>query len=165
MRHRKPARTKDGWMTMLPYSAANWNAFFEAVGRPALTEELGINDPVRRAQNIDVVYEKMREIALTRTTAEWEELLLRIDVPHTSFTRMAEVTEQPHLKAVGMFPVVDHPTQGALRLARPSTKFSDTPANIRRPVPLLGEHTAEVLKEVGFSDAELETLRADKAAR
>ena len=81
MRHRKPAKTKDGWMTMLPYSAANWNAFFQAVGRPELTDELGIDDPVKRGQNIDVIYEKMREIAIGRTTAEWEELLLRIDVP------------------------------------------------------------------------------------
>jgi crotonobetainyl-CoA:carnitine CoA-transferase CaiB-like acyl-CoA transferase len=164
MRHRKPAKTKDGWMTMLPYSAANWDAFFQAVGRPELTEELGINDPVRRAQNIDVVYEKMREIALTRTTAEWEELLLAIDVPHTSFTRMTEVTEQPHLKAVGMFPVLDHPTQGAVRVARPPTKFASTPADIRRPVPLLGEHTSEVLREVGFSDAAIEGLVVAKAA-
>jgi formyl-CoA transferase len=165
MRHRKPAKTKDGWMIMLPYSAANWTAFFEAVGRPELTEELKINDPVARAQNIDIVYAKMRELALTRTNAEWEELLLRIDVPHTSFTRMAEVKEQPHLKAVEMFPVVEHPTEGALRLARPPTRFMSTPANIRRDVPHLGEHTAEVLREVGFSDAEIEGLVAGKAAR
>ena len=165
MRHRKPAKTKDGWMIMLPYSAANWTAFFEAVGRPELTEELKIHDPVARAQNIDIVYAKMRELALTRTNAEWEELLLRIDVPHTSFTRMAEVKEQPHLKAVEMFPVVEHPTEGALRLARPPTRFMSTPANIRRDVPHLGEHTAEVLREVGFSDAEIEGLVAGKAAR
>ena len=164
MRHRKPAKTKDGWMIMLPYSAANWNAFFEAVSRPELTEALEINDPVKRAQNIDIVYAKMREIALTRTNAEWEALLLRIDVPHTVFTRMAAVTEQPHLKAVEMFPVVEHPTQGALRLARPPTRFMSTPANIRRDVPLLGEHTAEVLREVGFSDAEIEGMVAGKAA-
>ena len=124
MRERKPARTKDGWLTMLPYSAANWCAFFQAVGRPELIEELSINDPVARAQNIDVVYEAMRGIARTRTTAEWEELLLRIDVPHTSFTRMAEVAEQPHMKAVGMFPVIDHPSEGAIRVARPPTRFS-----------------------------------------
>jgi len=165
MRHRKPAKTKDGWMIMLPYSAANWTAFFDAVGRPELTEELKINDPVARAQNIDIVYAKMREIALTRTNAEWEELLLRIDVPHTSFTRMAEVKGQPHLKAVEMFPMVEHPSEGTLRLARPPTRFMSTPANIRRDVPHLGEHTAEVLREVGFSDAEIEGLVAEKAAR
>lgn len=165
MRERKPARTKDGWLTMLPYSAANWCAFFQAVGRPELIEELSINDPVARAQNIDVVYEAMRGIARTRTTAEWEELLLRIDVPHTSFTRMAEVAEQPHMKAVGMFPVIDHPSEGAIRVARPPTRFSNTPANIRRHVPLLGEHTAEVLREVGFSVAEIEEMAGCKAVK
>ena len=165
MRERKPAKTKDGWLTMLPYSAANWCAFFEAVGHPELIEAFGVNDPVLRARNVGIIYEKMREISQTRTSAEWEELLLRIDVPHTSFTRMVDVTEQPHLKAVDMFPVLDHPTQGQVRVARPPTKFASTPADIRRPVPLLGEHTTEVLREVGFSKAEIEAMAAAKAVR
>jgi formyl-CoA transferase len=165
LKHRKPARTKDGWMTMLPYSSANWCAFFEAVGRPELIEELGVRDAVRRNQNIDLVYAAMREISQTRTNAEWEELLLRIDVPHTSFTRQTEVMEQPHLKAVGMFPVSEHPTEGAIRVARPPTKFAGTPASIRRHVPRLGEHTAEVLGELGYSEAEIEALVAAKAAK
>lgn len=164
MRERKPAKTKDGWLTMLPYSAANWCAFFEAVGHPDLIEALGVNDPVLRNRNVGAIYAKMREIALTRTTAEWEELLLAIDVPHTSFTRMADVTEQPHLKAVEMFPVLDHPTQGKVRIARPPTRFASTPATIARPVPLLGEHTSEVLGEVGFSAAEIAVLVDAKAA-
>ena len=165
MRHRKPAKTQDGWLTMLPYSSTNWCAFFEAVGRPELIEELGIKDPVKRGQNIDQVYEVMRQIAATRTTAEWEELLLRIDVPHTAFTRMTQVTEQPHLRAVDMFPVTQHPTEGAIRLAKPPTRFAATPANIRRPVPLLGEHTGEVLRELGFAEAEIADMVASKAAR
>ena len=164
MRERKPARTKDGWMTMLPYSAANWCAFFEAAGRPELIEELSVNDPVKRNQNIDIVYARMREIALTKTNAEWVELLLRIDVPHTVFTKMTEITEQPHMRAVGMFPLIDHPTEGPIRIARPSTRFSDTPANIRTLPPRLGEHTAEVLRELGFSDAEIAAMVAAKAA-
>ena len=165
MRERKPARTKDGWMTMLPYSAANWCAFFEAVGQPELIEEMHVNDPVKRAQNIDIVYAKMREIALTRTTAEWEELLLRIDVPHTSFTRMTEVTEQPHLKAVDMLAVTEHPTEGAIRVARPPTRFMGTPANMRRHVPRLGEHTAEILREAGFTDAETAAMTERKSIK
>ncbi len=165
MRERKPARTKDGWITMTPYSSANWCQFFEAVGRPELIQELEITDPVKRMQNIDVVYAKMREIALTRTTREWEELLLSIDVPHAGFTRMTDVTKHEHLSAVGMFPVTEHPTEGEIRVARPPTRFASTPANMRHPVPRLGEHTEDVLREAGFSAEEIAAMEARKSVR
>ena len=91
MKARRPVRTKDGWLTMLPYSGDNWCAFFEAVGHPECIEEFSVRDPVARARNIDRIYDRMRDIAPTRTTAEWEELLLRIDVPHTGFAKLNEV--------------------------------------------------------------------------
>jgi len=163
MKERKPVRTKDGWLTMLPYSGDNWCAFFEAVGHPECIEEFSVRDPVLRARNIDKVYNKMGEIALTRTTAEWEDLLLRIDVPHTAFAKLTEVSEQPHLKAVGLFVELDHPTEGSIRQARPATKFSDSPANIHRMPPRLGEHTEAVLKEAGYNDADIASLVERKA--
>jgi crotonobetainyl-CoA:carnitine CoA-transferase CaiB-like acyl-CoA transferase len=162
MRERKPVRTKDGWLTMLPYSGQNWCDFFEAVGHPECIEEFGVRDSVKRASNVDKVYKRMAEIALTRTTAEWEALLLSIDVPHTAFAKFTEVAEQPHLKAVGLFVDMDHPTEGRIRQARPATKFSDSPASIRRLAPRLGEHTEAILKESGFTDAEIASLVAGK---
>ncbi|HEX4368190.1 MAG TPA: CoA transferase [Rhodopila sp.] len=163
MKARRPVRTKDGWLTMLPYSGENWCAFFEAVGHPDCIEEFSVRDPVLRARNIDKIYDRMRDIAPTRTTAEWEELLLRIDVPHTSFTKLTEVAEQPHLKAVGLFQEVDHPTEGKIRQARPPARFSASPAEVRRPAPLLGEHTREVLREAGYTPAEIDSLIENKA--
>lgn len=163
MKARKPVRTKDGWLTMLPYSGENWCAFFEAVGHPECIEEYGVRDPVLRARNIDKVYDRMRDIAPSRTTAEWEALLLKLDVPHTSFTKLTEVHEQEHLKAVGMFPEVDHPTEGKLRQARPPARFSATPASVRRPAPLLGQHTRELLREAGFADADIDRMAEAKA--
>ena len=162
MKERKPVRTKDGWLTMLPYSGDNWCAFFEAVGHPECIEEFSVRDPVQRAKNIDKIYRKMGEIALTRTTKEWEELLLRIDVPHTAFAKLSEVADQPHLKAVGLFVDLEHPTEGRIRQARPATKFSDSPANIHRLPPRLGEHTEAVLKEAGYSDADIASLVENK---
>jgi crotonobetainyl-CoA:carnitine CoA-transferase CaiB-like acyl-CoA transferase len=162
MKERRPVRTRDGWLTMLPYSGDNWCAFFEAVGHPECIEEFSVREPVLRAQNVDKIYQRMSEIALTRTTAEWEELLLRIDVPHTAFAKLSEVADQPHLKAVGLFVELDHPTEGRIRQARPATKFSESPAGIRRLPPRLGEHSEAVLREAGFSDAEIASLAEDK---
>ena len=65
MKARRPVRTKDGWLTMLPYSGANWCAFFEAVGHPECIEEFSVRDPVARARNIDRIYDRMRDIAPT----------------------------------------------------------------------------------------------------
>jgi crotonobetainyl-CoA:carnitine CoA-transferase CaiB-like acyl-CoA transferase len=143
---------------MLPYSGDNWCAFFEAVGHPECIEDFAVRDPVARAHNIDRIYTKMAEIALTRTTAEWEELLLRIDVPHAAFAKVTEIAEQPHLKAVGAFVTLDHPTEGEIRQARPSARFSESPAAIRRMPPRLGEHSRAVLQEAGLSDEDIASL-------
>jgi crotonobetainyl-CoA:carnitine CoA-transferase CaiB-like acyl-CoA transferase len=163
MKARRPVRTKDGWLTMLPYSGNNWCAFFEAVGLPECIEEYAVRDPVLRARNIDKIYDRMRDIAPGRTTAEWEELLLRIDVPHTSFTKLTEVAEQPHLKAVGLFQELEHPTEGTIRQARPPARFSGSPAGVQRLAPGLGEHTREVLREVGYAPSEIDSLIESKA--
>ncbi|MCK1739460.1 CoA transferase [Bradyrhizobium sp. 139] len=163
MKNRRPVQTKDGWLTMLPYSGDNWCAFFEAIGRPELIEQLGVRDPVLRSQNIDQIYDRMSEIGPTRTTTEWEELLLRLDVPHTAFARLTEIGEQPHLAAVGLFADIDHPTEGRIRQARPATKFSESPAGIHRMPPRLGEHSREVLREAGLSEAEIQAFVDSKA--
>lgn len=163
MKARKPVKTKDGWLTMLPYSGENWVAFFQAVGHPECIEAFAVLDPVARARNIDRIYDTMREIAVTHTTAEWEELLLRIDVPHTAFAKLADVETQEHLAAVGLFQEVEHPSEGKLLQARPPARFSKSPASVRRLAPRLGEHTREVMAEAGYSTAEIDALLAAKA--
>ena len=158
MKERRPVRTRDGWLTMLPYSGENWCIFFEAVGHPECIEQFAVRDAVARAKNIDQIYNKMAEIAITRTTAEWEELLLHIDVPHAAFAKITEIAEQPHLKAVGMIATLDHPSEGKIRQARPSARFSDTPAEIHRMPPRLGEHSRAILREAGFTEEDVASM-------
>ena len=158
MKERRPVRTRDGWLTMLPYSGENWCTFFETVGHPECIEQFAVRDAVSRAKNIDRIYDKMAEIAITRTTAEWEELLLRIDVPHAAFAKITEIADQPHLKAVGMIATLDHPSEGKIRQARPSARFSDTPAEIRRMPPRLGEHSRAILLEAGFTEEDVAAM-------
>jgi formyl-CoA transferase len=163
VKERKPVKTKDGWLTMLPYSGENWCTFFETVGHPECIEEFAVRDPIKRAANIDAIYARMKQIALERTTAEWEALLLKIDVPHASFAKMTEVGEQPHLKAVGLFQRLEHPTEGTIQQARPPARFSESPAGIHRLPPRLGQHTREILAEVGYSDSDIDALLGAKA--
>jgi crotonobetainyl-CoA:carnitine CoA-transferase CaiB-like acyl-CoA transferase len=159
LRHRKPAPTKDGWMTLLPYTAAHWRAFFTEAGRPELIEQLGVND------NIDQVYAAVAAIAPGRTTAEWLAVCERLDIPATGFSTIEDVPEHPHLKTVGMFQPMDHPSEGALRMARPPTRFAATPASIHRHPPKLGEHTDEVLAELGYDPAAIAALAEKKVIR
>jgi crotonobetainyl-CoA:carnitine CoA-transferase CaiB-like acyl-CoA transferase len=165
LRHRKPVPTADGWMTLLPYTAAHWRAFFTAAGREELIEELGVDDPLKRNANIDKVYARTAEIAQTRGTAEWLELCEKLDIPATAFCQLDELPEHPHLKAVGMFQLMEHPSEGRVRTTRPPTKFSRSPANVRSLAPRLGENSREVLEELGYDAAAIEDLAARKVIR
>ena len=155
---RKPAPTLDGHIAMLPYTGAHWAAFFRAAGREDLAEKYGVADRAARNANIVSMYADMAAMTRLRTTAEWMRICVELDIPATPIYSLDELPDHPHLKAVGLFRAAVHPSEGPVRYVAPPTKFSGTPAAIRRHAPLHGEHTDEILLEAGYTKAEVQAL-------
>lgn len=162
---RKPMPTSDGHIAMLPYTGAHWRSFFSAVGREADAERLGVADRHTRNANIQEIYRELASITRTRSTAAWLLLCEENDIPATAIVALDDLPDHPHLKAVGLFQDMAHPTEGATRQMRPPIRFSDSPASIRRPAPTLGEHNDEVLGELGFAPEEIAALAQAKVLR
>ena len=160
LRHRKPVPTEDGWMTLLPYTAAHWRAFFTAAGPAGADRGAGRRRPGQA--------QREHRQGLCR---------LRRDRPHPHHRRMAGAVRgagHPRHRLLpaggragasapeGRGHVPDHgaPDRGPLPHARPPTRFDATPANIRRHPPRLGEHSAEMLAEIGYDEAAVRELAA-----
>ena len=157
---RRPVQTRDGWICALPYTDRHWKAFFKAIGRDDIGDEYNIVDRSQRNANIRKLYQRLADFMPARTTAEWMELFEQLDIPATPIYSLDQLTEHPHLKAVGLFQKTQHPTEGLIREIRPTMNFSATPLALRRHAPSLGEHTREVLLEVGFTPEEIARIGA-----
>jgi crotonobetainyl-CoA:carnitine CoA-transferase CaiB-like acyl-CoA transferase len=161
---RRPYRTSDGYICALVYTDKQWTAFFRIIGQDNAAER----DPrlatiTSRTNNYDFVYDWFSSVMKTRTTAEWMRLLAEADIPHAPLHDLDSLIDDPHLNAVGFFRSIDHPTEGALRLAGPAASWSKTPPSVRQYPPRLGEHGREILREAGFSDGEIEAMVSEGA--
>jgi crotonobetainyl-CoA:carnitine CoA-transferase CaiB-like acyl-CoA transferase len=151
--YRKPYATKDGYIGILPYTDRQWDQFFEAAGfGPAVSSDPRFSDFVARNANIRALYALVEQAAATKTTQEWLDLLRPLSVPVARMNRLDELQDDPQLQAVELFQRYEHPDAGPYKAVRPPVKFSKTPSTIHRHAPRLGEHTAEVLAEVGGED-------------
>ena len=158
---RKPAPTSDGHVAMLPYTTDHWVAFFAAVGREDLARKYNLHDRQERSARVAELYADMTSITRQMSTDECLALCDRLDLPATRIYGIDDLPSHPHLKAVGLFQPLAHPSEGATITVRPPTRFAVTPASVRLAAPRLGEHTVEVLREAGVDDATLARLRAD----
>lgn len=152
--HRKPYPTRDGHMGMLPYSDAQWRAFFRLVGwEDTVGRDARFADPAARGRHIAELYALVDTVTATRTTAEWLAALRPLGIPCAALNRLDDLPDDPHLQAVGFFERRTHPDAGDWLATRPPLRFSATPAAIRRDPPRLDEHTAEVRAELGLPPA------------
>ncbi|HPF25411.1 MAG: CoA transferase [Steroidobacteraceae bacterium] len=157
--HRKPYPTRDGYIAILPYLDAHWEKFCKLAERPDLLDDPRFRTLADRVRNIDETYAETGRIMATRTTAEWLAIFGDTSVPTIVVNTLEDLTRDPHLDAVGFWQFVDHPTEGRLRMPSLPVNFGATPADIRRHAPRLGEHSVEVLREAGLTDAAIEQLR------
>ena len=160
---RRPMRTKDGWLALLPYTAEHWTAFVSEIDRLDLVPIA--TDRIARNKHIQELYGAMRDALERRTTDEWMATCDRLDIPATRLYGLDDLPDHPHLKATGFFETHDHPAVGKIRLTRPPTKFEKTPATITRHAPRLGEHTRELLREAGLQEEEIAALIEGGVAR
>jgi len=161
---RKPYRTADGYACILPYSDQNWRDFFDFVGRNDLLDDPRLGTLADRVQHIDVLYRVVEEEACKRTTAQWVEFCDRVSIPCMPVLDLNELQDDAHVRAVGLFERAEHPSEGAYRPLRSPVRFSATPYRLRRHAPALGEHTREVLAELGLSAERIEAITASKGA-
>jgi formyl-CoA transferase len=147
--HRRPVQTKDGYITILPYSNAQWARFFKAVGREDMLDHPWVTSMDERSANIGGIYDMVAQIAPERTTAEWVALMEQADIPAMPVRRLKDLPDDQHLAGTGFFQQMDHPTEGPIWTTKPSVKYSLTPARHDiLPVPKLGEHTEEILGQI-----------------
>lgn len=138
--NRRPYRTSDGYISVMPYDGNHWASFFQAAGRPELAADTRLASAVQRAAMIDELYLALSDALPARSTDEWMVILQAADIPCSRVNTIASLRDDPHLQQTGFFVEVDHPTEGRLLTTRPPVRFSATPCSLRYPSPPLASH-------------------------
>jgi crotonobetainyl-CoA:carnitine CoA-transferase CaiB-like acyl-CoA transferase len=149
-RNRRPYKTKDGYIAALVYNDKHWKAFIDRVQPAWNSPEFDTLE--LRAKQIGRVYGLLGETFLTRTTQEWLDLLRELNIPCAPLRTTDELFENDHLNAIGFFETVDS-DYGPITFPGVPTWFSATPGQVAGPAPVLGEHTAEILAEIGLAES------------
>ena len=147
--------TADGYMTVAALTDRQWAGLARVVGRPEWLEDERFKTPALRQKNIDARLELTQQALMAQPAAEWLECLTAAGVPCGPVLTRGQVIRDPQVAALGLVVETEHPRAGPLRQTRAAARFSQTPPEIRRGAPALGEHTQEVLAEIGYSAREI----------
>jgi crotonobetainyl-CoA:carnitine CoA-transferase CaiB-like acyl-CoA transferase len=154
--------TADGYITAAALTDRQWAGLTHAVERPEWLEDGRFKTSALRQKNIDARLQLIQEALMSRSTAEWLERLTAAGVPCAPVLTRNEVIRHPHVREMEIVVETEHPTAGRLRQTRPAARFSRTPASIRYGAPGLGEHTQQILADLGYSAAEIAELNSER---
>jgi crotonobetainyl-CoA:carnitine CoA-transferase CaiB-like acyl-CoA transferase len=158
----KPLATKDGFIAISANTNAQAFAFFDAIGRPELKTDPRFDSVAARFNNVGEYFQIRGAALKERSTAEWLEILDRCDVPAMPYHTLDSLMEDPHLNEVGFFQTIDHPTEGKIiNMALPNTLSGGVRTDFK-PAPKIGQHSVEILRELGYADAEIDAMVTGK---
>ena len=153
-------RAADGWINIGGANQANWERICDVLGHPEWREDARFATNTARMQHRPALVEAMTAVLATRGRADWIAAFEAAGVPVGPVHSIGEALSHPHTLARGNVVETVHPQAGPTRALGCPVHFSKTPARIDRPAPMLGEHTREVLREHGYTEAEIDALVA-----
>jgi crotonobetainyl-CoA:carnitine CoA-transferase CaiB-like acyl-CoA transferase len=162
--HLTPAeayKTKDGYLNVVLLSPDQWERFCGVVGDPALRSDRRFATNAERLTHHAEMKARVEAILATDSTAEWVARFEKAQIAAGPIYEFDEVFEDPQARHLGVIAEMAQPGYGTVRMVNFPVRASATPARLTRPAPLLGEHTAEVLGELGFSAEDIARLRRD----
>jgi len=152
----------DGYINVAATGQVMWLALCDAIGTPELKEDPRFITEPLRVKNRDDLNALFIQIFKTKEKNYWVELLNQVGVPTGPIYNMAEVFADPQVISQNMVAEVDHPKLGKLKLVNQALKLSRTPAQVKSATPELGEHAQEILKELNYSETEINTFITNK---
>ena len=153
-------RTRDGHMNLAVAGQEIWARFARALGRDDWLEDDRYKTATARSDNRDALGDEIEAITLTRTTAEWVDVMNDAGVPAGEINDIGQVFREPQVEHLGLAQPVKSRERGDTRLVGQPILMSRTPSHIAMPPPLAGEHSAEILAEIGYSEADIEAMKA-----
>ena len=148
--------TKDGWIASMPVQESEFFGIFRSLDLPELVDDPRFQDAAARLKHRAELRALMDEAYPKFTTAVLCERFESEDVPYSRLNSRAEVIDDPQIKAMGALLNYEHPAAGRVRTPRPAAQFEQTPSNIYAHTPELGEHSAEILRELAYEQSQID---------
>ena len=151
-------QTTDGWINIGAANQANWERMLGFLGAEHLNDDPRFSSNAVRIENRVALAETLSEIFRRNTTAHWLGEFEKAGVPAGPVLSVTEMHADPQALAREMIAATDHPVAGNVKTFGHPVKFSETPGGVTRPAPLMGQHTAEVLLELGYTEDEITSM-------